>query len=111
MMDIYFGTIRRFNGGDEMVDPERYKYLSETEVKRFDALANFDTVKAAAKSLGIAESTLSNWKSAIKKRYRKRRGWINSVLAQRNRGGSLANLLNERNKMAPPDSEDLDEEF
>ena len=93
-----------------MSNPEKKKFLSETEVKRYDALANYDTVKAAALSLGISPQTLYNWMSNIKKRYRKRRGWINSTLAQTRRGGCLTNLLTQRNKMEPPDSEELDEE-
>jgi transposase-like protein len=86
-----------------------HKFLSETEVKRYDALATKNSVKAAALSLGLAPQTLYNWMTNVKKRYRLRRGWINSTLAQTRRGGCLKNLLTERNKMAPPDSEDLEE--
>ena len=95
-----------------MSETKKMKFLSQTEVKRYDALANYDSVKAAAGSLGIAPQTLYNWMSNIKKRYRKRRGWINSTLAQTRRGGCLKNLLHERNKMAPPYSEEeLEEEY
>ena len=93
-----------------MSGSEKYRFLSETEVKRYNALANWSSVKEAAISLGIAPGTLYNWMSNIKKRYRKRRGWINSTLAQTRRGGCLKNLLTERSKMQPPDSEDLEED-
>jgi len=86
------------------------KYLTQKEIDFFDAQAQFDTVKAAATFLGISPGTLYNRRMNIRKRYRKRRGWINSVLSQIRRGGSLTNLLTQRNKMAPPDSEDLDDE-
>lgn len=85
------------------------KYLTKKERKYFDALANFNTIKAAAASLGIANSTLYNWKCELKKRYKRRRGWINSVLSQTRRGGNLADLLTERKQMSEPDSEEDDE--
>jgi len=93
-----------------MAASKKMKFLSETEVKRYDALANYNTVKAAALSLGIAPQTLYNWMSNVKRRYRLRRGWINSTLAQTRRGGCLKNLLTERNRMEPPDSEEFDED-
>ena len=82
------------------------KYLTKKEREYFDALARFTTIKAAAGSLGIEAQTLYNWKSELKLRYKKKRGWINSVLAQTRRGGCLKNLLKVRKQMAPPDSEE-----
>jgi len=108
-LDFYFVSGVRINGGSMMAESKRKRFLSETEVKRYDALASHDTVKAAAHSLGIVPQTLYNWMSNIKRRYRKRRGWINSTLAQTRRGGCLKNLLTERNKMELPDPEDLEE--
>lgn len=86
------------------------KYLTKKEREYCDALANFDTEKAAAEELGIAVGTLYNWKSRLKKRYKKERGHVNALLAQTRRGGNLANLLTERRKMSPPDSMTIEEE-
>lgn len=94
-----------------MGESKRHRFLSENEVKRFDALANFDTVKAAAHHLRVSPQTLYNWRTNMRKRYRKWRGWINSVLSQTRRGGSLKDFLTERNKMEPPESENLEEDF
>lgn len=92
-----------------MSDRRQHKYLSITEVERYDALAHFDSVKAAAVHLGLAPQTLYNWMSAVKKRYKKRRGWINATLAQTRRGGCLTTLLHSRRKMKPPDTlEDIE---
>lgn len=74
------------------------KYLTETEKKRFDALARFDTVKAAAVFLGIEPSTLYNWIWNLNKRYQKRHGWCNAVLAQRRRGRLLRKLLSKHKR-------------
>lgn len=103
---FYCIFIGKLDGVDLMADPKNMKFLSRTEVKRLNALATHSTVKGAAQSLGIAAQTLYNWQSNLKKRYKKRRGWINSILAQTRRGGCLENLLTERNRMAPPDSEE-----
>ena len=99
----------KVDGVSVMAEPKRMKFLSQTEVKRFDALATHNTIKGAALHLGIDPQTLYNWKAHLKRRYRKNRGWINSVLAQTRRGGCLENLLTERNKMQPPDSEEWPE--
>ena len=94
-----------------MSENKRLKYLTVKEIEFFDAQARFDSVKAAAQFMGISPGTLYNRRKDLRKRYRKRRGWINSILAQTRRGGCLKNLLTQRNKMQPPDSEeDLDEE-
>lgn len=95
-----------------MVDKTTSKYLSKREKAIFDALANWDTIKAAAHSLGLSPSTLYNWRSDLKDRYRKRRGWINAVLAQTKRGGKCADLLQEKRQMKPPDKdEELEEDW
>lgn len=87
-----------------MSERRHYEYLSQTEVERYNALARFDSVKAAAEFLKLSPQTLYNWMSQIKKRYKKRRGWINSTLAQTRRGGCLKNLLHERRMMELPDT-------
>jgi len=92
----------------EMETKKVSKYLSKTERLRFEALGRFDTIKAAAVHLGLDPQTLYNWLYKIKKRYKEKRGWINSVMAQQKRGGCLTNLLHTRKKMKPPD--DLEEE-
>lgn len=79
------------------------KYLTKTEKKRFDAMARFDTIKAAALSIGLAPSTLYNWRGDVKKRYRKLVGKANAYLAQTRRGGKLSNLLKEKRQMKAPD--------
>ena len=89
-----------------MDERRQHKYLTKKEQEYTDALARFNTMKAAAASLGIEAQTLYNWKSELKIRYKKKRGWINSILAQTRRGGCLKNLLQVRKQMAPPDSEE-----
>lgn len=88
----------------------RSTYLSKSERLRFDAMARFDSIKAAALSLGLTPQTLYNWRLEIRKRYRRRRGWINAVLAQTKRGSSLTDLLHEKRKMKPPDDFEEEEE-
>ena len=85
------------------MEKTRAEYLSETERLRFDALANHSSIKEAASSMGLTPSTLYNWKSNVKARYRKERGHINAILAQTRRGGCLRNLIHERKKMRPPE--------
>lgn len=92
------------------MERRQQKYLSNREVERYTALANAVSVKEAAVKLGIAPQTLYNWMSHVRKRYKKRRGWINATLAQTRRGGCLANLLKERRQLAPPDLDDMEEE-
>jgi len=92
-----------------MTEPEQDRYLSKTERRYFDALATYDTMKLAAEKLGIKAGTLYNWKLSLKKRYRRKRGWINAVLAQTKRGGLKA-FLTEKKPLAGADEEEEEEE-
>lgn len=102
-LDKVIEEIEEKSRGVNMSDRRHHKHLTPTEVKRYDALAHFDSVKAAAIHLGLSPQTLYNWMSQIKKRYKKRRGWINSTMAQARRGGCLKNLLKERKIINSPE--------
>lgn len=88
------------------------KFLSKTERKYFDALARADSEKAAANLLGISPQTLYNWKYVLKKRFKQRRGWINTVIAQKRRSKLIRSLLTEKIPLEAPglETSDLDEE-
>ena len=92
-----------------MPEQGREQYLSKTERRYFDALAQFDTMKSAAQYLGITSGALYNWHLSLKKRYRRRRGWINAVLAQTKREG-LKKFLTEKKPLEPADAEETDED-
>ena len=81
------------------------KYLSKTERERFDALASHVNIKESALALGIEPSTLYCWLWAIRKRFKKTKGWCNAVISQTKRGKNLSKLLHVRKAMLPPDSE------
>jgi hypothetical protein len=85
------------------------KYLSKTERKIFDALANSISMKEAASKLGLEPQSLYNWKWKLLKRYKHRRGWINSVLAQARRNRLLKDLLSTKKPLEDV-IEDLGEE-
>lgn len=84
-----------------MARKERSKFLSETEQKRFDAMARFDSIKAAALSLGVTPSTLYNWRCKLKERYKDRRGWINAIESQRRRSKKIDQIFSERKTIEP----------
>lgn len=87
------------------------KFLSETERKYFDALAQYDTIKTAAtKGLGIEPQSLYNFLYNLKKRYRKRRGWINAIIAQKRRSSLIDNVLTEKVPLEKPEEGDESEE-
>jgi len=69
------------------------RYLSKTERRYFDALAKFNTVKAAANELKLDPQTIYNWLYELKRRYARKRGWINAVLAQRKRNKLIRRML------------------
>jgi len=81
-------------------------FLSKLERKYFDALANHSTIRDAAHALGISPQTLYNWLYNLKKRYKKKRGWINAVINQKRRNKLIANALSERR----PLEENVEEE-
>lgn len=84
------------------------KYLTKTERKYFDALSRFDTIKNAATELGIDPQALYNWIYNMKKKYKKRRGWVNAVLSQRQRNNLIREALTEKKPLEKPD--DIEEE-
>ena len=86
-----------------MVEKDKSKFLSETEQKRFDAMVRFDTIKAAALFLGVSPSTLYNWRSKLKERYKARRGWINAIESQRRRSENIDQIFSERRIIDPLD--------
>ncbi len=79
------------------------EYLTQTERKYFDALAQYDSIKTAALHLGISAQTLYNFLYLLKKKYRKRRGWINSVIAQKKRNELLRDVLSEKVELQAPE--------
>lgn len=89
----------------KMKDTE--KTLSKLERERFDALAATISVKEAASKLGLDPQILYNWTWGLKKKYARRRGWINAVLAQRRRNSLLNKILTEKKPLDAP----ADEEF
>lgn len=91
-----------------MTGKDGSKFLSKTEQKRFDAMARFNSIKAAAAHLGVTPSTLYNWRNKLKQRYKDRRGWINAIEAQRRRSENINKIFSERRSIEPlEDDEDL----
>jgi hypothetical protein len=87
------------------------EFLSETERKYFDALARYDTIKmAATEGLGIDPQTLYNFLYNLKRKYRKRRGWINAIIAQKRRSSLIHSVLTEKVPLERPEEGDDDEE-
>ena len=84
-----------------MAGKDGSKFLSKTEQKRFDAMARFDTIKAAANSLGVTPSTLYNWRCKLRERYKARRGWINAIESQRRRSKKIDQIFSERKSIEP----------
>jgi len=84
-----------------MAEKDGSKFLSETEQKRFNAMVRFDTIKAAALHLGVSPSTLHNWRSKLKERYKVRRGWINAIESQRRRSENINRIFSERKPIDP----------
>jgi FixJ family two-component response regulator len=80
--------------------------LSKTERKYFDALAEHDTIKSAAVALGISAQTLYNFLYNLKRKYRKRRGWINSIISQKRRNELIRDVLSEKVELQEPGSEE-----
>ena len=78
------------------------KYLSRIEMLRFDALSRFVTVKDAATSLGIEPQTLYNWLWQLRRKYKQRHGWCNSIISQRNRSELIASLLCQKKPLVKP---------
>lgn len=88
-----------------MVEHEQEKYLSKKERRYFDALNQYGTMKMAAEKLGVTPGTLYNWHLDLKKRYRRKRGWINAVLAQTKRAGLKA-FLTEKKPLEPAEEDE-----
>ena len=93
-----------------MAEKDRSRFLSKTEQKRFDAMVRFDTIKAAALFLGVSPSTLYNWRSKLKERYKARRGWINAIESQRRRSENIDQIFSERRSIEPLENEGWEEE-
>lgn len=91
-----------------MAGKEGSRFLSETEQKRFDAMARFESIKAAAYHLGVTPSTLYNWRSKLKERYKTRRGWINAIESQRRRSQKINRIFTERKPIKPLDQGEPD---
>jgi transposase-like protein len=85
-------------------------FLSKLERKYFDALANHSTVRDAANALGISPQTLYNWLYNLKKRYKKKRGWINAVINQKKRNPELLGKILTEKKPMKEIEEELSEE-
>lgn len=86
-------------------------FLSKLERKYFDALANHSTIRDAAHALGIEPQTLYNWLYNLKKRYKKKRGWINAVINQKKRNPELLGKILTEKKPMKDIEEDEEEEF
>jgi phage antirepressor YoqD-like protein len=83
-------------------------FLSKLERKYFDALANHSTIREAANALGISPQTLYNWLYNLKKRYKKKRGWINAVINQKKRNPKLiGKILTEKKPMKEMGEEEI----
>lgn len=87
------------------------EFLSKTERKYFDALAQYDSIKTAAtEGLGIEPQSLYNFLYNLKRKYRKRRGWINAVIAQKRRSDLIHSVLTEKVELEKPEEGDESEE-
>jgi len=86
------------------------RFLSKTERRYFDALASTNSVKTAASKLNLEPQTLYNWLYTLKRRYARKRGWINAVLAQRKRNKLIRRMLRKHVDLDFGDEPFLDEE-
>jgi hypothetical protein len=82
------------------------QYLTESERKYFDALARYDSVKSAAQHLGMQPQSLYNFLYNLKRKYHKRRGWINAIIAQKRRNKLIKRILTERVPLEAPEYDD-----
>jgi transposase-like protein len=94
-----------------MVDEYRYKYLSKIERERFEAIERYSSIREAATSLDLSPQILYNWLYQFRLKYRKRRGWINSILVIRKKNNLLKKVLSERRPLRPMDDVDKVQDF
>jgi len=89
-----------------MSESSAEKFLTKKERLYFEALGKYDTVKNAAQHLGIAPSTLYNWRYNLKNKYKRYRGWVNAVIAQKKRGGLVRDFLTEKQPLKKIEEEE-----
>ncbi|RLI68554.1 MAG: hypothetical protein DRP02_12330 [Candidatus Gerdarchaeota archaeon] len=72
------------------------RFLSKTERRIFDVCAECVSIKEAATRLGVEPQVLYNFFYKTRKKYEKRRGWVNAVLAQKKRSKLLRRVLTSK---------------
>jgi FixJ family two-component response regulator len=83
------------------------KYLSKTERRVFDVVAQSVTLKEAALKLGIEPQTLYNFFYNLRRKYDKCRGWVNAIEAQKRRSRLLRLALTPREKLLTAEAWEL----
>jgi FixJ family two-component response regulator len=91
-----------------MSDRQDGDVLSKRERQYIEMIVKYSTLKQAAESLGVKPQSLYNWLYCLKKRYKQRRRWVNTILAQTRRSDSLRRILSERKPLSGLDKEDLE---
>jgi hypothetical protein len=71
-------------------------FLTESERKLLDKIAEYDSVKAAAVHSQISERTAYNVLYRIRNKYKYARGFINTILAYRKKSLRLDQVLSKR---------------
>jgi DNA-binding NarL/FixJ family response regulator len=87
----------------------RKDFLTEKERRLLDAIAEWDSVKAAATQLRISERTAYNMLYRIRNKYRNARGFINTILAYRRKSARLDQVLTKRVPMEALEEEEAGE--
>jgi DNA-binding NarL/FixJ family response regulator len=84
-------------------------FLTEKERRLLNAIAEWDSVKSAASQLRISERTAYNMLYRIRNKYRKARGFINTILAFRRKSVRLDQVLTKRVPMEALEEEEAEE--
>jgi DNA-binding CsgD family transcriptional regulator len=101
----------------EMEDDFKQKpqVLTKTERAVFDAVADSISIKEAAAKLKVSVQDLYNFFYNLRKKYYRRRQWVNTVIAQKKRGKVLRRALTDREhaslEQVIEDKEDREKEF
>ena len=75
--------------------------LLKNEQRILDALAENETVKAAAIKLGLEPQTIYNWIQKTKTKYKRRKCWLQEMEFQMRRSGLTRKVFSERKEIAP----------
>lgn len=75
------------------------EFLTKAEEKLLTAMLNVESVKMAALELGITTHTAYNVIYRMKQKYKKFRGYVNTLDAQKRRGGLIKKIFGSKKKL------------